>query len=143
MPSLASVSLSDLEDACRWASAGMDSDAAAYISKLDGSIILIPSDVGLDAAHPLDFDDPEKYWHVPSTHELDLGAVLVRQFMQEQLPSDLALVNEYFRHRGAYAKFKALLHKRGCLDNWHEYERRATQEALVAWGQQNEINVVR
>ncbi len=47
----------------------------------------------------------------------------------------------YFRKSGAYAKFKALLEERGILEQWYEYERMATRQALLTWCEENSIDV--
>ena len=47
----------------------------------------------------------------------------------------------FFRHRGAYARFKELLLSEGCLDKWYAYEAEATEQALRDWCRANEIQL--
>ena len=64
-------------------------------------------------------------------------------FAYEALPEDSERVERMFRRRGAYRRFKDLLERRGLLEQWYEFENRVTDEALVAWGEGNDIEVVK
>ena len=141
MSSAFQVSLSELGDALQWTSSGMGEDAAAYISKTTGGIVLIPFDDLSDDLPPADLDDPDQYWVVPAKQDLDLGTDLVRRYTRERLPEDLPAVHEYFRHRGAYAKFKHLLQQRDLLDDWYTFEQERTNGALLRWAEDNGISI--
>jgi hypothetical protein len=41
-----------------------------------------------------------------------------------------------------YGRFKALLHARGMLEQWYDFENRAMEEALLAWCEENGIQPV-
>jgi len=58
------------------------------------------------------------------------------------LSDEYDTVAGFFRRRGAYGRFKALLHARGMLERWYEFENRATEEALLAWCEENGIQPV-
>jgi hypothetical protein len=44
--------------------------------------------------------------------------------------------------RGAYSQFKELLEYRGALENWHAFEKHATERALKQWCDEREIQIV-
>jgi hypothetical protein len=48
-------------------------------------------------------------------------------------------VRRLFGHRGAYASFKQLLARRGVLDQWYDFEQKATERALREWCEINSI----
>ena len=81
---------------------------------------------------PGDIEDEEQYVAVPHRNDLDLGRTLVNQFIDEQLPQMAQRVRDIFRHKGAYARYKAFLAESEALDAWYEYERTATRNALVS-----------
>lgn len=63
-------------------------------------------------------------------------------FADELLPPALAhKVDEIFRRRGAYGRFKDLLEREGRLDEWYAYERQAAQAALLAWATEKGMRV--
>jgi hypothetical protein len=91
---------------------------------------------------PGDIEDEEKYLRVPDQRSLDLGKSLVLDFAREFLPDDFDVVRDIFRKRGAYGRFKALVVRRGILDQWYDYQVKAEEQALRAWCEDNEIEVV-
>ena len=96
----------------------------------------------LDEELPDDIDDEEKYVPVPDKKALDLGKPLVMDFTRTVLPQDVADVREMFGKRGAYAKFNGLLARRRALDQWYEFEHKATERALREWCELNSIELV-
>jgi hypothetical protein len=82
---------------------------------------------------PDDIDDDEKYVQIPHKRELDLGKPLVLAFPRQCLPDDFDEIRRIFSRKGAYARFKNLLVRRGAIDQWHEFESKAQDEALRAW----------
>jgi diamine N-acetyltransferase len=127
------VHLDDLMSALDWVSAGNSAamECAAFISRETGEIFWTGE--GIDEALPDDFEDGTAYEAVPDKGELELGRSLALQFVGMHLPLEWETVARFFRQRGAYAKFKTLLERSGQLDNWHGFERRGIEEALVAW----------
>jgi len=91
---------------------------------------------------PDDVDDEEKYISIPHKLDLDLGKGLAFAFTREFLPADFDDVQRLFSRRGAYAKFKDLLHRRNTIDRWYEFEARATEKALRGWCDFNDIEIV-
>jgi hypothetical protein len=95
---------------------------------------------GLEIAS-LSSECPEKYVQLPDKRELDLGKPLVLDFVREVLPEDFDDVRDMFRRRGAYARFKDLLDRRRALEQWYDFERKATERALREWCEMNSIEV--
>jgi len=127
------VNLNELFTAYEWVSAGEAAalDCEAYISRKTGEIHW--SGEGVEEPLPEDVDDEGLYVAVPHKSEFDLGRSLAIRFVEEHLPGSLESVHEYFRRRGAYSRFKALLVHAGQLEAWHRYEQAATEEALRRW----------
>jgi hypothetical protein len=90
---------------------------------------------------PDDIDDEEKYIRLPNKRDLDLGKPLVMSFVRQFLPEDIDEVRDYFRRRGAYAKFKSLLARRRAIDRWHDFENKAEEQALREWCKDNSIEL--
>ena len=90
---------------------------------------------------PDDIDDEEKYVRIPDKRELELGKPLALDFVDQFLPDDFAEVQGIFRRRGAYARFKDLLVRRGTLDQWYGFESKAEESALRRWCDLNSIEV--
>ena len=64
------------------------------------------------------------------------------RFVAEEMPDRYAQVEGFFRHRGAYARFKELLAAEGRLDKWYAFEAESTERALRNWCAENDIQVV-
>ena len=88
---------------------------------------------------PEDIDDEEKYIQLPSKRELDLGVPLVMDFVRQVLPRDFDDVSDMFDRRGAYGRFKQLLIRRRALEQWYDFEQKATERALREWCELNSI----
>ena len=46
-----------------------------------------------------------------------------------------------YRHKGAYAQFKALLESANVLERWYKFENDSVRSALTAWCSENEIKL--
>lgn len=90
---------------------------------------------------PDDIDDP-KYISVPRKHDLDLGKVLVFDFVEEFMPGESDRVHDIFRRRGAYSRFKDLVERKGLLDSWYSFEDEKTKQALRQWCMDNDIELI-
>lgn len=90
---------------------------------------------------PDDIDDDEKYVQIPSRKELGLGKPLVLAFVDRFLPDDSDEIRRIFSRKGAYARFKDLLHHRGAIEQWHDFEAKATQDALRKWCEAESIEL--
>jgi hypothetical protein len=91
---------------------------------------------------PPDLEDASLFAAVPHKNELDLGRALVFEFLEAQAPALVPMAEAFFRQRGAYAKFKALLERQQLLAQWYDHEAMATQRALQAWASDNGFRVV-
>ena len=90
---------------------------------------------------PDDIGDSEKFLQLPDKRELGLGKPLALDFARHFLPGDFDDVLQFFRGRGAYARFKDLLGGRGMLDQWYDFEAKAVERALKTWCDLNSIEV--
>jgi hypothetical protein len=91
---------------------------------------------------PEDVEDDEKYIALPDKRELGLGKPLALDFAREFLPHNFDEVRDIFGRRGAYAKFRALLIRTRTLEQWYDFESKATKRALREWCELNSIAVV-
>jgi hypothetical protein len=132
------IEYSDLLDAYLFVNSGMLGEHGVVIDRTTGTI-RYPFDEDEDEdddeaeALPDDLETSLPYVRVPHRYELNLGNDLVFSFVRQELPDEWDAVKRIFARRGAYARFKDLLHSRGMLDKWHAFEDRATEEALRAW----------
>jgi len=116
----------------------------AYICLDTGKIYWRAASAGLESEGdlPEDLDVSDRYVAVPHKNDLDLGRRLALAFVDQELPGDRDTVIGFFRHRGAYSRFKDLLHRRDTLQRWYEFESRATEYTLLAWYEENGIQRV-
>jgi hypothetical protein len=90
---------------------------------------------------PDDVEDDEKYLTIPNKRELGLGKPLALEFARKFLPGDFDEVRYIFGKRKAYSKFRALLLRRNALEQWYEFESKATEQILREWCEVNSIEV--
>ena len=84
-------------------------------------------------------NDPN-WLQLPDRRDLGLGSRLALQFAEEYLkPADCDSVYIFFRHRGAYSKFRALLDRLEMTDKWYQFQNDAIRNALKEWLQDNDI----
>ena len=135
------VSLKDLQEAFEFVSATDTGEHQAFLCKQSGKLYChseLCDDLDI---LPDDIDDSEKFIPIPDRKELDLGKPLALDFAREFLPDDFDDVRQFFSRRGAYARFKDLLHRRACLDQWYDFEAKAEERALRLWCELNSIGV--
>jgi hypothetical protein len=135
------VKLDDLEMAVDFVSAGALLDAQAFIDRSSGAVIYTGEGVDEADIAEFDLDDEARFVPVPSKQELDLGRELVLEFVAQSMPSELDAVRDLFRHKGAYARYKALLERVGQLDAWYAFEAQAIRATLRRWCEENDIPV--
>jgi len=90
---------------------------------------------------PEDLDNGEKYVRIPHKNDFDLGRPLVFAFISERLPDQYHEVRRYFSKRGAYARFKDLLVRKGALKEWYDFEAKAQEKAIREWCEANSIEI--
>jgi len=64
------------------------------------------------------------------------------RFAREVMPDDYDIIARYFDRSGAYAQFKHFLERRDKRQSWHDFEARATSEAILEWCQVNDIGFI-
>jgi hypothetical protein len=135
---MAKVSRSNLELAVELASSTGPLQGHAYVDSVSGRVISFTDDYRPeDDEIPEDLETNERYLAVPTKRDLDLGHVLVEQFVAEQLPRDVERVRGYFRNRGAYRRFRDLLEERDKTESWYAFESGAMVRALERWCSEN------
>jgi hypothetical protein len=135
------VKLNDLRDAFEFVCAGGGGEHQTFLCKQSGKLYChseLCDDLDI---LPDDIDDSEKFLPIPDKRELDLGKPLALDFARQFLPGDFDDVRQIFSRRGAYAKFKNLLDRRGMLDQWYAFEAEAEESALKMWCELNSIEV--
>jgi hypothetical protein len=138
----AHVYLSELLDAFEWVSAAGPFENAAYVSRQAGRIFWDTDSGDLEEELPEDVEDGTLYACVPHKHDLDLGQRLVFRFVEANAPDVYDEVRDYFSKRGAYARLKGLLERRGLLEAWYSYEQQACEAALREWAESEDLEVV-
>lgn len=134
------IKFSDIEEAFFFVSMAEQYIHSAYLCKETGHIYYT-SEMGDSDELPEDIDESDKYIDIPHKNELDLGKALVIEFTAKFMPEELEKVHSIFRHKGAYARFKDLLERKGTLDEWYKYENEKQQVALKEWCRENDIEV--
>jgi len=135
------VSYADLLTAFEWVSSGAPMENSAFVSRKTGALHWASVLMELDDELPEDIEDGSLYVAVPHKRDLDLGKNLVLNFTDERLPESSATVASFFRHRGAYGRFKDLLERKGMLEAWYEYEAQAVEQALRTWSEENGLQL--
>jgi Uncharacterised protein family (UPF0158) len=141
MTSSTPVSFADLLVAFDWVSSGAPMESSAFVSRVTGATHLSSTTMDLEEELPEDIEDASLYVEVPHKNDLDLGRNLVLKFVDEKLPDSYSTVADFFRKRGAYARYKDLLEHEGMLEAWYEYEAQATEQALREWSEDNGLQL--
>ena len=133
----------NIEDAMMFVSAVAYGENVAIYDRLTG-VIYYRSDMDdfsdLDDFNEDEFD-ADIHVKIPHKNDLNLGKKLVFDFVKECAPEIYEKVENIFRKRGAYSKYKDLLELKGLLQQWYDYETRRTQQALYRWCEENRIDV--
>jgi hypothetical protein len=116
-------------------------DCCAYISHETGKIYMICNDPNLGDEKPSDIEDASSYIMLPHKNTIGLGSDLVKQFAREQMSDSYDEIVSFFRRQGAYHRFKDFLFQRDFLEQWHQYEEQATEEALQEWCANHKIQI--
>ena len=132
------VSFVDLQLAFEFVSSGGMGENEAYLDRRSGKIYWYSEFGENDEELPDDIDD-EKYISIPDKKELDLGKPLVLDFAREFLPADYDEVSHIFSRRGAYARYKELLVRRGALERWYDFSNKSEETVLREWCAENGI----
>ena len=136
------VKYEDLSAAFDFVSFAAPMEHQAYISIDTGTIYWISELSPLEEEVPEDLETSDRYIAIPPKNDLDLGSDLALRFAAAELPDRYNMVAQFFRHRGAYARFKELLASEGNLDKWYAFESESTERALRDWCTANDISVI-
>ena len=138
------TSFSDIELAFEFVSSNSVGLNEAFLCRRTGKIYWRSDSMDLEDLNdelPDDVEGEEKYIAIPGKRDLDLGKPLVLNFASEFLPNDFDEVRYMFSKSGAYKKFRALVTRRNVLDQWYEFESKATERALREWCELNSIEL--
>jgi hypothetical protein len=141
MASGALVSYADLLAAFEWVSSSPAMENEAFVSRETGATHWVSTAMDLDEEPPEDIDDASLYVAVPHKNDLDLGKELALSFADEMLPESYAKIDQFFRQRGAYRRFKDFLEQKGMIQQWYDYEAAAVERALREWCEDNDIQL--
>lgn len=131
--------LQDVLDGIDFVTAGQSTEHSAYLCKKTGQVLWASDD--LDELLPDDLENSEQYIPLPHKNNLDLGKSLAMRFVREFLPDSASRVAGFFSRSGAYASFKFLLERRGMLQQWYEYERKAIESVVREWCKDNNVEI--
>jgi hypothetical protein len=139
---MVTIRYDDLSAAFDFVSFAAPMEHRAYVSLDTGATYWISETNPIEEEDlPDDLNTSDRYIAVPHKNELDLGNILALRFVEEQLPGRYADVEDFFRRRGAYARFKELLAAEGCLEKWYAFEAQSTERALRDWCKANDIHL--
>jgi hypothetical protein len=136
-----SVSFTEIRNAFEFVSSGSTSQHHAYIDKDTGAIYWTSSVLTLEEEVPDDLETSSNYIQVPHKNALKLGQSFALSFIDQELPHEYNFVASLFRKRGAYRRFKDMLQYSGLLEKWYAFEAQASDDALIAWCQENGMNL--
>jgi hypothetical protein len=136
------VKYDELLSAFDFVSAGTPFENKAYICMDTGAIHWVSVTLDLEEEVPDDIETSNRYIAVPHKNDLDLGRNLALSFVNQELPDEYNTVANFFRHKGAYRRFKNLLETRAMLEKWLSFETKAYETALREWCQKNGIQLL-
>lgn len=139
---MATVKFSDLLDAFEFVSFGSPFEHNAYIDPDTGAIYYVSAQIDLEEEVPDDLETSDRYIAIPHKNDLNLGRRLALSFVDQELPNDYDTVNDFFRSKGAYSRFKGFLEGRNLLERWYAFEATATENALRTWCHENNITLL-
>ena len=130
----------DIEFLFEYVGSGRRFERSAYLNRRTGESYLI-SELGDSDELPDDFDESDDYLGIPHRNDLDLGQSLVFEFVEQRLPLAIEQVRDFFQRAGAYSRFRDLLERNGLLDEWHKFEADRARAAILAWCEENHIEL--
>src|SRR5437016_14611390 len=101
----------------------------AYISIDTGTIYWISEANSLEEEIPDDLDTSDRYIAIPHKNDLDLGSDLALRLAADELPGLYNRIEGFFRHRGAYGRFKELLVWEAYVDKWYAFDSESTERS--------------
>lgn len=138
---MTTAKFSEILDGYEFCAFGDLMETQAFLSLERGTVHIVSGDMELDEEPPEDIETGP-YLALPDKAELQLGKSLAIEFTEEHLPNDVSTVLGFFRKRGAYGNFKALLERKDQLEAWFAYEAAAKESRLRQWCKENGIELV-
>lgn len=138
---MAKFSFSEIEDAFMYVGSAMYGMNSAVLCKDTGKILYRSDMAGINEIEDEENLDWGQCVDVPHKNDLDLGRNLVFEFVEEHLPDDYGRVRHMFRRSGAYSRYKALLERRGLLQEWYDVENSREERALRKWCEENGVEL--
>ena len=138
---MAKFKFSDIEMAFAFVGSARHGANSALLCRDSGKILYQSDMAGMDEIEEEGDLDWEQCVEIPHKNDLDLGRDLVFEFVDEHLPDDSEAVRGMFHRSGAYGKYKALLEKRGLLQEWYKEEEDREACALRKWCAANGIEL--
>lgn len=139
---LKSQKFNEIHDSLMFVSAAGYGESSAILNKQTGKIYYRSELGDIDEQEELSEEEYDSTIHIeiPHKNDLELGRNLVFEFVDQFIPEDSNKVDQIFRKRGAYSKYKDFLESRGILQKWYDFENQREQLALLQWCKENEIN---
>jgi hypothetical protein len=128
--------------AFEFVSSAAPTEHRAYVALDTGAVHWVSELNPLDEEVPDDLETSPRYVEIPHKNDFDLGAKLALRFAAKEIPDQYPRIDAFFRHRGAYARFKELLGNEGLLDKWYAFEAESTKRDLVQWCADNGIDLI-
>jgi len=110
------LKFSDIEDAFMFVGSEEQGMHSAYLCPDTGRIYYSSEMAGMDEAQEEGVDVDECHF-IPHKNDLDLGRRLVFKYVMKRLPGEYEQVEQIFRKRGAYRRFKDFLDTRELLSD--------------------------
>ena len=137
-----SLDFTEIRNAFEFVSSGSRDENNAYVCKKTGVIYWTSRTLDLEEEVPKDLKTSMDYVEVPHKNELKLGQSLALTFIDQTIPDEYNFVASLFRKRGAYRRFKDMLQYQGLLEKWYAFEKQTSDDALLAWCEENEIKLI-
>lgn len=135
------ANISKIEDGIEFISADPSGDSEAFLSLATGEIFYRSDYVDEETPLPSDIDDQKKYLPLPNKRTLDLGNVLVFNFVEQRLPDEYSEIRAMFRKSGAYRRFSNWLDQHDLLEDWYRFRDETTKQTIIDWCKDNGVDV--
>ncbi|UVW28044.1 hypothetical protein [Massilia sp. H6] len=138
---MTTVDVNELEDAVLLVS-DPEHGARAWVGLDTGSVYVRAGGIDPDAQPlPENIATSDRYTRVPGSCSLDLGQVVVFDFVQAEMPEQYDHVRRMFERQAAYRHFGKLVDERGLRERWHAFRDQRTVAALRGWCEANGLQL--
>ena len=134
------MKFADIEEALQFVSSGYLGENTALVCRSTGEIYWQTEDREIDDI-PEEAYESDDWFEVPTFRDIGCGTNLVSDFAGQYLPDDFDDVQRMFRRAGAYGRFKALLERRGLLEEWYQFESARQEHAIRQWCEDHGIEL--